>query len=112
MMSGGHKVDVIKWGWVNIQLMYFITECSVTRQDPDVHKITITPLDLKELITLIAHVLVVRHCPLYVNLVSTSCNKCSQAFPVFAALPPPCIILNANRRTKTRENEAISFLSG
>ena len=41
--------------------------------------------------------------PPYVHLASTwrhSRDKCSQAFPVFRALPPPCIILNANRRTK------------
>ena len=40
--------------------------------------------------------------PPYVHLVSTrrhSRDRCFQAFPVFRALPPPCIILNANRRT-------------
>ena len=30
-------------------------------------------------------------------------DKCSQAFPVFAALLLPCIILNANQKTKTGE---------
>ena len=48
---------------------------------------------------------VVGHRPPYVHLASTrrhSRDKCSQAFPVFRALPPPCIILNANRRTKKR----------
>ena len=48
-------------------------------------------------------VFVVGHRPPYVHLVSTrrhSRDKCSQAFPVFRALLPPCIILNANRRTK------------
>ena len=29
-------------------------------------------------------------------------DRCSQAFPVFHALPLPCIILNANQRTKKR----------
>ena len=29
-------------------------------------------------------------------------GRCSQAFPVFRALSLPCIILNANRRTKKR----------
>ena len=46
---------------------------------------------------------VVGHRPPYVHLVSTrrhSRNKCSQALPVFRALPPPCIIANGNRRTK------------
>ena len=46
---------------------------------------------------------VVGHRPPYVHLASTrrhSRDKCSQAFPVFHALSPPCIILNANRRTK------------
>ena len=41
--------------------------------------------------------------PPYVYLASTrhySRDRCSQAFPVFRALLPPCIILNANRRTK------------
>ena len=41
--------------------------------------------------------------PPYVHLASTwhhSHDRCSQAFPVFRALPLPCIILNANRRTK------------
>ena len=41
--------------------------------------------------------------PPYVHLASTrrhSRDRCSQAFPVFRALPLPCIILNANRRTK------------
>ena len=48
-------------------------------------------------------VFVVGHRPPYVHLASTrrhSRDKCSQAFPVFRALPPPYIILNANRRTK------------
>ena len=48
-------------------------------------------------------VFVVGHRPPYVHLASTrrhSRDKCSQAFPVFRALLPPCIILNANRRTK------------
>ena len=44
--------------------------------------------------------------PPYVHLASTrrhSHDRCSQAFPVFVcALPPPCIILNANRRTKKK----------
>ena len=38
-------------------------------------------------------------------------DRCSQAFPVFHALLLPCIILNANRRTKKRGrpgNEATS----
>ena len=41
--------------------------------------------------------------PPYVHLASTrrhSRDRCSQAFPVFRALPLPCIILNENRRTK------------
>ena len=40
---------------------------------------------------------------MYVHLTSTrrhSRDRCSQAFPVFRTLPLPCIILNANRRTK------------
>ena len=48
-------------------------------------------------------VFVVGNRPPYVHLASTrrhSRDKCSQAFPVFRALPPLCIILNANRRTK------------
>ena len=43
------------------------------------------------------------HRPPYVHLASTrrhSRDRFSQAFPVFRALPLPCIILNANRRTK------------
>ena len=41
--------------------------------------------------------------PPYVHLASTrrhSRDRFSQAFPVFRALLLPCIILNANRRTK------------
>ena len=41
--------------------------------------------------------------PPYVNIASTrrhSRDRCSQAFPVFCTFPLPCIILNANRRTK------------
>ena len=41
--------------------------------------------------------------PPYFHIVSTrrhSRDRCSQAFPVFRTLPLPCIILNANRRTK------------
>ena len=40
--------------------------------------------------------------PPYVHLASTrrhSHDRCSQAFPVFRALPLPCIV-NENRRTK------------
>ena len=43
--------------------------------------------------------------PPYVHLASTrrhSRDRCSQAFPAFRALPLPCIILNANRRTNNR----------
>ena len=36
-------------------------------------------------------------------------DKCSQAFPVFRALLPSCIILNANRRTKNGVVLAISL---
>ena len=53
----------------------------------------------------IAPVLVIGHHPPYVHLASTwhhSCDRCSQAFPVFRTLPLPRIILNANRRTKNR----------
>ena len=57
--------------------------------------------------------------PPYVHLASTrrhSRDRCSQAFPVFHALPLPCtcIILNTNRRTKKRGrpgNEANSMTS-
>ena len=41
--------------------------------------------------------------PPYVHLTSTrrhSRDRCSQAFPVFRAVPSSCIILNTNRRTK------------
>ena len=41
--------------------------------------------------------------PPYVHLASTrrhSRDRCSQAFPIFCALPLPCILLNKNRRTK------------
>ena len=54
--------------------------------------------------------------PPYVHLASTrrhSRDRFSQAFPVFRALPLPCIILNENRRTKNGGrpgNEATSFL--
>ena len=41
--------------------------------------------------------------PPYVHLASTrhhSRDRCSQALPVFCALPLLCVILNANQRTK------------
>ena len=41
--------------------------------------------------------------PPYIHLASIwhhLCDRCSQAFSVFCTLPLPCIILNANRRTK------------
>ena len=53
--------------------------------------------------------------PPYVHLASTrrhSRDRCSQAFPVFRALPLPCIMLNAKRRTKKwgrPGNEAIIY---
>ena len=56
--------------------------------------------------------------PPYVHLASTrrhSCDRCSQAFPVFRALPLLCIILNKNRRTKKRGrpgNEANGQIDG
>ena len=64
-------------------------------------------------LSFIAHELADGQAPPYVHLVSTKCHsrdRCSQAFPVFRALPLPRSILNANRRTKKRgrpENEAI-----
>ena len=54
-------------------------------------------------LSFIAHQLVDGQRPPYVHLVSTrrhSRDRFSQAFPVFRALPLPCIILNENRRTK------------
>ena len=56
-------------------------------------------------LSFIAHELVdgQRPPPPYVHLASTrrhSRDRFSQAFPVFRALPLPCIILNENRRTK------------
>ena len=57
-------------------------------------------------LSFIAHELADGQRPPYVHLASTkrhSRDRCSQAFPVFRALPLPCIILNANRRIKTGE---------
>ena len=54
-------------------------------------------------LSFIAHELVDGQRPPYVHLASTrrhSRDRFSQAFPVFRALPLPCIILNKNRRTK------------
>ena len=54
-------------------------------------------------LSFIAHELVDGQRPPYVHLASTrrhSRDRFSQAFPVFRALPLPCIILNENRRTK------------
>ena len=53
-------------------------------------------------------------CPPCVHLTSTwrhSRDQWAQAFPIFRALPLPCIILNANRRTKRRKpgNEASMY---
>ena len=54
-------------------------------------------------LSFIAHELVDGQRPPYVHLASTrrhSRDRFSQAFPVFRALPLPCIILHENRRTK------------
>ena len=47
-----------------------------------------------------------RPLPPYVHLTSTrchSCDRCSQAFPIFHALPLPCIILKETKERKMGE---------
>ena len=82
----------------------FIIECSNDSQDSwgSQYWQNSTSLVRNSLYRLL-HELVDGQCPPYVHLASTRCHsrdRCSQAFPVFCALPLLCIILNENRRTK------------
>ena len=51
--------------------------------------------------------------PPYVHLTSNrrhSCDRCSQAFPVFRGLLLPCIILNKKKKRERPGNEASNYL--
>ena len=89
-------------------MYYFIIEHALYRQarPQTFTRSRVLRLTGKKLaLRFITSVLLIRHQLPYVHLASTkrhSRDRCSQAFPVFRALPLLCIILNANRRTRKR----------
>ena len=98
--SGGRDMDVRGRGPRSNNVLDFIIEHSNLRFT----RSTILDFTGKKLaVSFIAHELVDGQRPPYVHITSTrhhSRDRCSQAFPVFLALPLPCIILNKNLRTK------------
>ena len=110
MTSGGRKVDVGGEGSNSNNVLDFIIKHSNDSQDPRHDGQYSTSLGRNSLCGLLHMNLLLgtayptsTSCPPCVHLTSTrrhSHDKCSQALPVFHALLLPCIILNANRRTK------------
>ena len=110
MTSGGCEVDIGGEGSTlkymnNVLLHHRVLYCQAKPQT--FTRSRVLHLTGKKLaFRFIASVLLIGHRPPYIHLASTwrrSRDRCSQAFPVFRTLPLLCIILNANRRTKTGE---------
>ena len=89
---------IIKTDLPNI--LDFIIECSNDSQDPrgSQDRQYSTCKNCKKItLWFIAHKFIVGHHLLFASIRRHSRDRCSQAFPVFHALPLPCIVLNANQ---------------
>ena len=115
MISGGREVDVGRdpqsntWNNVHNWALYCQTRPQTFTRSRVLQTFTrlrVLRLTGKKIaLRCIAPVLVVgyRPPPPHSPPIHLTSFTCSQAFPVFHALPLPCIILNANWRTKTGE---------
>ena len=82
-MSGGCKLDLGGRGSCLNNILDFIIEHSVTRQNPKcLHHRENSAWLVKNLLSGLLHIFVLGNCPSYVHIGSTTCDKCSQAFPI------------------------------
>ena len=83
MMSVGRKLDVGGRGPCLNNILDFIIKRFITMKDPTCsHHREYSAWQVRNLLSGLSHIFLLRNCPSYVHLGSTSCDKCSQAFPI------------------------------